>query len=29
MSYGIRKDFYQSKAWKQVRKNIWITLAIR
>lgn len=24
MSYGIRKDFYQSKAWKQVRKNIWI-----
>ena len=24
MSYGIRKDFYNSKAWKQVRKNIWI-----
>jgi len=24
MSYGIRKDFYQSKAWKQVRKNVWI-----
>lgn len=24
MSYGIRKDFYQSKAWKTVRKNIWI-----
>ena len=24
MSKGIRKDFYQSKAWKEVRKNIWI-----
>jgi len=24
MSYGVRKDFYQSKAWKQVRKNIWL-----
>lgn len=24
MSYGIRKDFYHSKAWNQVRKNVWI-----
>lgn len=24
MSNGIRKDFYQSKAWKEVRRNIWI-----
>lgn len=24
MSYGIRKDFYNSKAWKTVRKNIWL-----
>ena len=24
MSYGIRKDFYNSKAWKQVKNNIWI-----
>lgn len=24
MSYGIRKDFYNSKAWKQIRKKIWI-----
>lgn len=24
MSYGIRKDFYNSKAWKQVRKTIWL-----
>ena len=24
MSYGIRKDFYNSKAWKTARKNIWI-----
>lgn len=24
MSYGIRKDFYQSKVWKQVRKNVWL-----
>ena len=24
MSYGVRKDFYNSKLWKQVRKNIWI-----
>ena len=24
MSYGIRKDFYNSKAWKEVRKNIWL-----
>lgn len=24
MSYGIRKDFYNSKAWKIVRRNIWL-----
>lgn len=24
MSYGARKDFYQSSLWKKVRKNIWI-----
>ena len=24
MSYGIRRDFYNSKAWKIARKNIWI-----
>lgn len=24
MSYGVRKDFYNSKAWKQVKNNIWI-----
>lgn len=24
MSYGIRKDFYQSKVWKTIRKNIWL-----
>lgn len=24
MSYGIRKDFYNSKVWKTVRKNIWL-----
>jgi 5-methylcytosine-specific restriction endonuclease McrA len=24
MSYGVRKDFYQSKVWKTVRKNIWL-----
>lgn len=24
MSYGIRKDFYNSKVWKVVRKNIWL-----
>ena len=24
MSYGIRKDFYNSKAWKLVRKNVWL-----
>lgn len=24
MSYGIRQDFYNSKAWKSVRKNIWL-----
>lgn len=24
MSYGVRKDFYNSKAWKTVRKNIWL-----
>lgn len=24
MSYGARKDFYNSKAWKQVKNNIWI-----
>lgn len=23
MSYGIRKEFYQSKAWKQTRLNVW------
>lgn len=24
MSYGVRKDFYNSKAWKTVRKNVWL-----
>lgn len=24
MSYGVRKEFYHSKLWNQVRKNIWI-----
>lgn len=24
MSYGSRKYFYNSKLWKEVRKNIWI-----
>ena len=24
MSYGIKKDFYQSAIWKKVRKNIWL-----
>ena len=24
MSTGIRKDFYNSKAWKSVRKSVWL-----
>ena len=24
MSYGVRKEFYNSKAWKTIRKNIWL-----
>lgn len=24
MSQGIRRDFYNSKAWKDVRRNIWL-----
>ena len=24
MSYGVRKDFYNSTAWKRTRKSIWI-----
>lgn len=24
MSYGVRKEFYNSKAWKDVRKTIWL-----
>ena len=24
MSYGVRKDFYHSKVWNNVRKNIWL-----
>lgn len=24
MSYGIRKEFYNSKLWKEVKNNIWI-----
>ena len=24
MSYGVRKDFYHSKAWKTSRKSIWL-----
>ena len=24
MSYGLRKEFYHSKAWQDVRKTIWL-----
>lgn len=24
MSYGVRKDFYQSKAWKDCKKEVWL-----
>ena len=24
MSYGVRKQFYNSKAWKTVKNNVWI-----
>lgn len=24
MSYGLRQDFYHSKAWQDVRKTIWL-----
>ena len=24
MSYGVRKDFYNSKPWKSVKKTIWL-----
>ena len=24
MSYGIRQEFYNSRAWKDVRKSIWL-----
>lgn len=24
MSYGVRKEFYNSKVWKDVRKTIWL-----
>ena len=24
MSYGIRKEFYNSKLWRTIRKNIWL-----
>ena len=24
MSYGLRKEFYNSKAWKTVRRNVWL-----
>lgn len=24
MSYGVRRNFYNSKAWKTVRKNVWL-----
>lgn len=24
MSYGIRKDFYNSKVWKTLKKDIWL-----
>jgi len=24
MSYGVRKDFYNSKLWKSVRQTVWI-----
>lgn len=24
MSFGVRKDFYNSKAWKTVRRNVWL-----
>ena len=24
MSYGIRREFYNSKAWQDVRKTVWL-----
>ena len=24
MSYGVRKNFYNSKVWKRVRRNVWL-----
>lgn len=24
MSYGVRKEFYQSKAWKDCKKEVWL-----
>ena len=24
MSYGVRKEFYNSKAWKNTKRNIWL-----
>lgn len=24
MSYGVRKEFYHSKRWKEVKNNIWL-----
>lgn len=24
MSYGVRKDFYNSKLWKRVKRSIWL-----
>lgn len=24
MSYGVRKDFYNSKAWKNCKKEVWL-----
>lgn len=24
MSYGVRKEFYNSKIWKSVRRNVWL-----
>ena len=24
MSYGVRRDFYQSKAWKLTKNNVWL-----
>ena len=24
MSYGVRKDCYQSKVWKQTKNNVWL-----